>query len=60
MPKRLVDIDNDLLNRAQQILGAATMKETVNLALAEVVRREADKGFLEVARRGMFGPGGRA
>ncbi len=48
--KRLVDIDDDLLERAQALLGAATMKETVNRALQEVVdadlrRRHADRLF---------------
>ena len=37
MTKRLVDIDDDLLRRVTEILGAATMKETVNRALKEVV-----------------------
>lgn len=48
--KRLVDIDDDLLERAQTLLGAVTMKETVNRALHEVVdadlrRRHADRLF---------------
>jgi Arc/MetJ family transcription regulator len=37
MTKRLVDIDEDTLARATQILGADTMKEAVNRALLEVV-----------------------
>ncbi len=40
MTKKLVDIDEDLLDRATQTLGAATMKEAVNAALNEVVRLE--------------------
>lgn len=40
MTKRLVDIDDDLLDQATEILGAATMKETVNRSLEEVVRAE--------------------
>ena len=48
--KRLVDIDDDLLARAREILGTPTMKETVNRALQEVVdadlrRRHADRLF---------------
>jgi predicted nucleic acid-binding protein len=35
--KRLVDIDEDLLQEASGILGASTMKETVNRALEAVV-----------------------
>ncbi len=46
--KRLVDIDDDLLARAREILGTPTMKDTVNGALQEVVnlelrRRHADQ-----------------
>ena len=37
MGKRLVDIDDDLLNEATRLLGASTMKEAVNRALEEVV-----------------------
>ncbi|MDZ4826630.1 MAG: type II toxin-antitoxin system VapB family antitoxin [Actinomycetota bacterium] len=48
MAKRLVDIDDELLREATSVFGAATMKETVNRALAEVVRaarrrRHADR-----------------
>ena len=37
MTKKLIDIDEDTLARATQILGADTMKEAVNRALLEVV-----------------------
>lgn len=37
MAKKLIDIDEDTLAQATQILGAATMKDTVNRALTEVV-----------------------
>lgn len=37
MTKKLIDIDEDRLDRAGEVLGAATMKETVNQALAEVI-----------------------
>ena len=37
MSKRLVDIDDDLLEHATAILGASTMKETVNRSLEAVV-----------------------
>ena len=48
MSERLVDIDDDLLDEATAILGAATMKETVNRSLEAVVlasrrRRHADR-----------------
>lgn len=38
MTKKLIDIDEDILARAGEILGAVTMKDTVNQALGEVVR----------------------
>lgn len=37
MTKKLIDIDEDTLAQAAQVLGAATMKDTVNRALLEVV-----------------------
>lgn len=37
MSKRLVDIDDELLAEATEILGASTMKEAVNRSLEEVV-----------------------
>ena len=48
MSKRLVDIDDDLLDEASSLLGTQTMKETVNRALESVVlaerrRRHADR-----------------
>ena len=42
MTKRLVDIEDDILDRAQQALGTRTIKDTVNGALretAETARR---------------------
>ena len=38
--KRLVDIDDDLLERAQNIAGTGTIKETVNVALNRLVDDE--------------------
>ena len=46
MTKRLVDVDDDLLERARELLGAATMKETVNAALGEVVAAELRRRHL--------------
>jgi Arc/MetJ family transcription regulator len=37
MSKRLVDIDDDLLDEATKVLGASTMKEAVNRSLESVV-----------------------
>jgi Arc/MetJ family transcription regulator len=35
--KRLVDIDDELLDEATAVLGASTMKDAVNRSLEEVV-----------------------
>lgn len=48
MTKRLVDIDDELLAKATELLGASTMKEVVNRSLEEVVlaarrRRHAER-----------------
>ncbi len=40
MTKRLVDIDDELLERARDVTGAATMKETVNASLRYIVEAE--------------------
>jgi len=37
MTKRLIDVDDDTLAQATRVLGADTMKDTVNRALREVV-----------------------
>lgn len=39
MPKTTVDIDHGLLESAKEVLGTSTIKDTVQAALAEVVRR---------------------
>jgi len=56
MPKTLIDIDDELLARAKHILGA-TKKETVNIALREIVRRAAARELVSLAQRGVFGAG---
>ncbi len=38
--KRLIDIDDALLEQARQVTGAATMKDTVNAALRHTVEAE--------------------
>ena len=56
MTKTLIDVDNELLRKAQQILGTETKKDTVNSALREVVRRDAATRFVAMARGGLFQP----
>lgn len=38
MAKRLIDIEDGLLEGARQVLGTGTIKETVTVALREAVR----------------------
>jgi Arc/MetJ family transcription regulator len=38
MAKRLVDIDDGVLEEARQVLGTSTIKDTVNTALEESVK----------------------
>jgi Arc/MetJ family transcription regulator len=54
MAKTLIDVDDDLMTRAQGILGTATKKATVNDALRELVRRHAAEQFIHLARDGVF------
>ena len=53
--KRLIDIDDDLLEKATRILDAETMKETVNRALEEAVKAELRRRHVErlMTMRGM-------
>jgi Arc/MetJ family transcription regulator len=54
MTRTLVDIDDELLARAQEILGAGTKKDTVNGALKEVIAVAARRAFLDAGRKGAF------
>jgi Arc/MetJ family transcription regulator len=54
MTKTLIDVDDELLTKAQQILGTYTKRATVNTALREIVRRWAAVEFGVLARGGIF------
>jgi Arc/MetJ family transcription regulator len=43
-----IDIDDDVLREAQQLLGTATKRDTVDSALREVVARHRRLGILEL------------
>lgn len=47
MTKRLVDIDDELLAQARQLIGAPTIKETVNTSLREIIRAELRRRHLK-------------
>lgn len=38
--KRLIDVDDEILDRARELLGGATIKDTVNVALKEFSDRD--------------------
>jgi len=46
MVKRLIDIDDGALDRAREVLGAGTMKETVNRALQAVIDLDRRQRFI--------------
>lgn len=46
MTKRLVDVDDDKLERARALLGTSTIKATVNEALGEVIALAARRRAL--------------
>lgn len=48
MSKKLIDIDDELLEEAKRLLGASTYRETVNAGLREIVARDARER--EIAR----------
>ncbi len=49
MSKILVDVDDDLMARAQQLIGG-TKKDTVNQALSYLVRMSSQQGVLDWLR----------
>jgi len=55
MTKTPIDVDDALLAKAAEILGTKTKKDTVNGALADVVRREMIHRHLERLKRDGLG-----
>jgi Arc/MetJ family transcription regulator len=47
MPKTLVDVDDALLSQAQRLLGTNTQKDTVNRALAELIKERRRRQAVE-------------
>lgn len=54
MTKKLIDIDDDLLVQAKEVLGTTTQRETVNRALDEVVRRSQRRQFMTLLKDGVL------
>lgn len=56
MTKVLIDVDDDALAEASQLLGTKTKKDTVNVALREtVLRLRRAKALAGLAERGEAG-----
>ena len=55
MAKTLIDIDEEYLEAAQQVLGTATKKDTVNAALREVTALAARRSALQRLTSGRLG-----
>jgi Arc/MetJ family transcription regulator len=47
MPKTLVDVDDALLTQAQRLLGTSTKKDTINQALAELIKERRRQNAVE-------------
>lgn len=47
MTKTLIDIDDELLAKAMRALGVSTKKSAVELALREVLRRQAAVRYVD-------------
>jgi Arc/MetJ family transcription regulator len=50
--KTTIDVDREVADEAAAILGTETLKETVNVALREVVREERLKQLADSVRDG--------
>ncbi len=46
MKRTTLDIDDDMLSKAREILGTNGIKDTVDEALREIVRREAGRRLI--------------
>jgi Arc/MetJ family transcription regulator len=53
MSRSLIDIDDDLLREAGEVLGATTKKATVNEALNRVIRVSKAREHIRHLREGM-------
>ena len=49
MTKRLIDVDDDVLQAARRVLGTATIKDTVNSALRASVEAAERRQHLDVS-----------
>lgn len=54
MSKTLVDIDDELLAKAQELLGTKTKKDTVNAALRAAIQRASARELIDLYGRGVL------
>jgi Arc/MetJ family transcription regulator len=54
MAKTSVDIDMDRLGQAKEILGTDTIRDTIDVAIREVIRRAATQNLVSLAESGAF------
>lgn len=52
MTKTLVDIDDELMERAMRAAGESTKKATINKALIELVQRRGLEDYFDLLERG--------
>jgi hypothetical protein len=55
MAKTSVEIDQDKLNRAREILGTTSIRDTIEAAFREVIRVAAVHDLVALAEDGAFG-----
>ena len=55
MAKTSVEIDQDKLNRAREILGTTSIRDTIDAAFREVIRVAAVRDLVALAEDGAFG-----
>ncbi|HEX4952330.1 MAG TPA: type II toxin-antitoxin system VapB family antitoxin [Thermoanaerobaculia bacterium] len=51
MRKTSVEIDEDLLSKAQEILATSSIKDTINEAFLALIRQEAIRAEIEALRK---------
>jgi Arc/MetJ family transcription regulator len=54
MAKTSVEIDQDRLNRAREILGTTSIRDTIEAAFREVIRVAAVRDLVALAEDGAF------
>ena len=55
MPKTSVEIDPDKLHRTREILGTTSIRDTIDAAFREVIRVNAARDLIALAKDGAFG-----